>query len=768
MRQEVRLQQILGVDKRNPQFSLLRNGSAPGMLYVFYGADLLEIVPEDKSHAQFKLLIVRLYKAGVKANALTETFGVARTTMKRWGDALASGDAKRLVRALAGPGAPRKLTREVVAFVELRFRDIWAQTHYDYSARMRREIQSVFDVEISAETLRPLFNRLKEQLRAETGEGDAESRGGAPSASESKRASACDSASDPAGKPVGQDGTKPAACAALALDRQEDLRSGGVNNRNRSLVFCQDPSHVVFCHHVGVLLFGAALAALQTCLADAAHIIKQWVAAVLLGAVNVEQTKLLNADALAALLGKHVRSLNLQREQLDELAGAENLRVLYQFNAEMVGAHQARDFYYDPHTKQYAGAAKLLKGWCPKVRRPDKALHMDFIHTAAGEPVFVEHADNFHDVRERFPQTVIQFRQMMGFDDQTHLTFIVDRGLFKMELFTAARQAHNHIITWEKGYKRGQWDESQVVGNFIMLRSRNAANDLRTYEFRFMDRPWQKDPSIRQIIIRATNPKGNTIEVSILATDPERDAESIIRLMFKRWLQENDFKYLDTHFGINEITSYAVLSYRELTALVHDRETKSGQFKALQIRKQEIHGRLGKALVQQHLGKTASALRQKKIHDLTRELHDLQTEMAQTQKEVSRLQSLIEQDFGRLDTRRKALMDAVKILARNLFYQTLQPFRKTYDNYRDDHAVFRNLTHAHGWVVFGNKTVEVTLCPTMQYPPQLRRTVNAFLQHLNQSTPLMPDGSARTIRYRLHQKTSTLSAIDSVQFPGIY
>ena len=26
--------------------------------------------------------------------------------------------------------------------------------------------------------------------------------------------------------------------------------------------------------------------------------------------------------------------------------------------------------------------------------------------------------------------------------------------------------------------------------------------------------------------------------------------------MFSRWIQENVFKYLDKHFGINQITSY--------------------------------------------------------------------------------------------------------------------------------------------------------------------------------------------------------------------
>jgi len=292
---------------------------------------------------------------------------------------------------------------------------------------------------------------------------------------------------------------------------------------------------------------------------------------------------------------------------------------------------------------------------------------MDFIHTALGEPVFVEHADNFHDLRERFAQTIKRFREMMGFDDQTDLTFIVDRGLFKMELFTAARQAHNHIITWEKGYKREQWDESKVADRFVMARPRNAANDLQKYEFRFMDQPWGKDPSIRQIIVMATNPKGKTIEVSILATDPERDTQSIIRPMFKRWLQENDFKYLNSHFAINEITSYAVLTYRKLTALVEDKQTRSGQFKALQQRQQELQARLGKALVKQHLGKTVNTHREQKIRNLTHELADVIADMSKTEKEVSRLQTLIDQNYCRLDTRRKSLMDAVKILARNLF-----------------------------------------------------------------------------------------------------
>jgi hypothetical protein len=89
------LQPVLGTDKRNPVFSVHRQAGASPSLHVYYGAELMEVVPEDRQHPAFKLLIGRLYNAGVKGLALQRTFGVDRKTMQRWGQAL----AKR------GPGA---------------------------------------------------------------------------------------------------------------------------------------------------------------------------------------------------------------------------------------------------------------------------------------------------------------------------------------------------------------------------------------------------------------------------------------------------------------------------------------------------------------------------------------------------------------------------------------------------------------------------------------------------------------------------------------
>ena len=84
--------------------------------------------------------------------------------MKRWGDALKSGDADRLVAALSGQGAPRKLTPEILSFIKVRFIQIYQENHYNYSIIIRKEIKEIFGKEISSESLRPLFKELRRNV----------------------------------------------------------------------------------------------------------------------------------------------------------------------------------------------------------------------------------------------------------------------------------------------------------------------------------------------------------------------------------------------------------------------------------------------------------------------------------------------------------------------------------------------------------------------------------------------------------------------------
>ncbi len=716
-------------------------------LHVYYGADLLEIVPDDREHIEYKLLVARLYNANLNATILQEVFQVDRKTMKRWGAALRSGDSEQLRKVLFGRQARRKLTPEIESYIRMRFPAIYEETKYEYSKRMREEIEQVFGCTLSGETLRPLLRELKESIKVqkenEETPWDCEQE---PEIEEEEKTSEIGSENEEI-REQSKESSTPMPC----------------NNRKESPELKEAfPEEVTLCHHLGVLLFSALFLSLDAFPGEASWLLKQWVAIILLGAVNIEQTKLLDFEDLKRLLGKCMRSLHDQRTHLGQMATVAMAEQVLRLNAAEVDAAANDDFYYDPHTKLYTGIQNVLKGWCPSIRSADKALHMDFIHTAAGHPVYLESTDNYEDMRDRFFQVTNHFRALLQMDKKKVITFIVDRGIYSLEVFQKfIEDPSTHVITWEKNYKLAPWPAEPAPGAFTLERNRNCATDLQLYTFACLDERWEKDSSMRRLRVRATNPKGRTIEVGVLTDDLTRPAPEIITLIFRRWIQENDFKYLDKHFGINEITSYAVIPYKRLQDHLEDQQMKSGAYKALEMERSQTQEKLGKLLVQerQHPGKNAK--RAEKIQTLSHRLDEIDEEMKTTEKEMSRLEFLIEQDCVRLDTRNKYLMDVLKLLARNIFYKMLEPFKKEYDNFRDDHVLFRSLTQSDGVIKQQGDQVEVILLPKPNYPPKVRRIMEQYLANINETHPLMHDGSNRQIHFRLGKKSEFEIAIVS-------
>lgn len=324
----------------------------------------------------------------------------------------------------------------------------------------------------------------------------------------------------------------------------------------------------------------------------------------------------------------------------------------------------------------------------------------------------------------------------------------------------------------------------------VIERARNRAEDIRSCHLEYWDHPWPKDERLRQLVVQATNAQNRVIQVSILTDDRNAAAVEVIRLMFNRWVQENDFKYLDKHYGINQITSYGVTGYDELRQLVEDREVRSGELKALREQQRQLRKKQSRLLLLQARGeheergrlqrvqeldaspaaqesskelarlrqrqsrwKSTGAERQAQIQKLSGELADLEARTQQAQPTESRLEQLIAEKMVRLDPEKKRLMDSLRVIARNVFYAALQPFKKAYNNYRDDHDQFRQLTQASGVLEVGPERIVVHLMPRVNYPPQLRRILTTVLEEINARQPVLPDGSGRALKLRLADRS---------------
>ena len=647
------LQPLLSPVKGSPDLLLYVNPQDPGELFVFLGLALLERVPHVRDHIAFKMLLARLYNAGMKVASLVICFGVAHTTLRRWGLSLRSGDMDQINRAFSGQGAERKITPEIDSYVRDRFRELYG-TCRAYNKKIREEVKKYFKTEVSAERLRWIFVEEREKAgemqeaqmteAVDAGnpgvEENVECEDRTEEMQSAQRANSWDTEKDGNNRKELQKSNYPPD-SELGDDESADSlteSASAVSSPNYSLCkgemfhggksVSKGPRLV---HHAGIVLFSPWMDLVIGDMSKDRHIIGQWFTQILLGAVNHEQSKTLSFSSLDFLIGPSVSSLNHQRRLLKEICGKQPTLELLERNSRLVDLATQNILYYDPHNKEYTGFLKILKGWCGGKGRVSKVMNLDFIHTLNGSPCFIQHYDCYYDLRERFFLCTAAFRRIMP-DKQRSLTWVVDRGIYSLAALRRIVAMGDDIITWEKGYSRDGWDLDSRYETFVCSRARNNSTDLRRYEFRYQASRWDRDTRFRCLVVRARNPNGNEIEVAILASNEAQEAQQIIEVIFSRWIQENDFSYLIEHFGIDELTTRGYHSYSSVAGELKDRQIRSREYQALEKNKQKLEGVIGRLLLKQQ--KHEKKIKEKRIEG--------ETKLKSAQQECEDLESRLE------------------------------------------------------------------------------------------------------------------------------
>ena len=725
---------------------------------VYLGVALLERVGADPESVARKMLVGRLYNAGVPVGKLRDTFRHDPRTISKWGAALLSADIGRIARAFAGRAGERKVSPELIRYTQQLYRGRHILGR-NYREVIIGKIAEVFGVRISTTTVSGIFASAGEACSVRNQAGNV----------------ATDSPPEP------------------------DLASGQSSSVKQSPTPL--PAQVAgpgggrqWIHHAGQVLFAEGMKGIEDPLQ------RQFVGQILQGAVNVEQSKTLCGRSLANFTGPVVNDLKEQRDGLDGQACSEEVIRAYERNAELLcdGPNRGDLFYFDPHTKEYTGQLNVLKGWCGRRHGVAKSINLDSFHTRSGRPCFIRHYSPYYDMRERFFMSLVQFDLLFDPDKRRGRTFVIDRGIYSLPTLQAF--GSDYVITWEKNYSGGGWDDSWPAIAFNRSVPKNSRGDLRTTRFQCQLAPWRRDPSFRRIVVRATREDGDIVQASVITSHPEMDVQDVVWAIFRRWLQENDFKYLDTHFGINQLTSrdsFAFLDraeqfedrpvdspeYRELKKAVNALETELGKLlvrlrKAekqeaelevhrahLESRRSRLTARMeavldrlrnerpappGSRTIRQDSVNLRTALKQnaQKVQQNAENRERLQIQIRRTEEQIeplevrlcdavrkqSRVQLLLDGNYRMLDTRKKALMDALRVTASNIFRNVQEKFRAICDNFRDDHVLVRMLSRCSGTM---EKTVEATtfqlwLPGTLQ--PHRVRDVQTLLEQVEQQT----------------------------------
>jgi hypothetical protein len=385
----------------------------------------------------------------------------------------------------------------------------------------------------------------------------------------------------------------PAPAAAVAPNLVAAIVPGG------SAVPARGP---VLVHHAGQVLAAPWLdtAGVTPRAAGGAPLV--WCALELQGAANIEQTRDVDGADLAWFTGGPVPTDQTQRQTLARLL-AESPALwleLLRGNALLLddGPGRGTVFYYDPHTKEYTGGLPFLKGWCGRRHGVARVLHLDFFHTRSGHPCFVVPADNYEDLRDRFFAELQWFDQLFPPEGRKRRLFVIDRAIFGIETFGRFTAWGDDLLTWEKGYTGDGWTEGALTVEFTLSRPRNRSDDMQDWTFRVQEQPWRRDPAWRRLVIRATNPEGRTVEAAALCS---ASAEAVptaeaAKLIFSRWLQENDFRILDRHFGMMQMVSRRSQSYADLAHTLPDRPVESVEYRELHAALAAVRRNLEKLL----------------------------------------------------------------------------------------------------------------------------------------------------------------------------
>jgi len=661
-------------------------------LEVYFGYALLERINNGKDSFQYKYLLARLYNAGFKQTTLRDVFGHAISTLRRWGNALKSGDAGAILKAFSGQGARQAVTQGIEDFIRSEFRRIYPQNKYTYSKVIKERVQEVFKIGLSSESLRKIFAKEKQLLKDETidtGEIFLPL----------KQANSCE-------------------CKRI-------LNVNNESNRNNSLKTLLSVDNL-FLHHIGIVLAFFLLHDLKIKNCS----IEQWIYSVLLGKVNMEQMESLDYDSLEFILDHPVmRTARTQHMALKHLAIEEENRIqLFRINADSFCRQEYSYYYYDPHGVKYTGMKNILKGWCGSAGKITKVNYQDFFHTPEGFPIYFELNDNYTDMRERFIKSVEFFSTEII--KAKGKAFIIDRGIYGKEKMMRISENGYGLVTWEKGYKHDGWDEEKKKTKFKIVRCKNDSNDIRSWDITFIkDTSFNKIPQFYRLIVKIVPPGKNKkeSEVSILTNGKLVDLEAV-RAMFTRWIQENDFRNTVINFGLNQITSYDSEKYDDLKDTVTEHTILSDGYNVLRKALETARGKLGKELVKLasktdkrtiSMNSTASAI---KI-----EVNKVEQEIGKMQRYETRLEKLIRKDNERLVGDKKSMLDAVKITARNIFYCLLKMFRPIYDNYRSDNKILRELIRSHGYLFVKGDRMDIRLDMERRLSPDQKRKIERFL-----------------------------------------
>ena len=332
-------------------------------------------------------------------------------------------------------------------------------------------------------------------------------------------------------------------------------------------------------------------------------------------------------------------------------------------------------FYCDGHVRVYHGEqTRLPRHYVARERLCLRATTDYWINAMDGQPFLYVNKEVDPGLITTLKQDVIpwlevnvvktpeQDKRLAEDPRAPWFTLVFDREGYSPELFQYLWQKRIAVLTYHK-FPQEQWRQQEF------LTHRVAVASGETVSMKLAERGTQLSNKFWLREIRKLNDSGH--QTAILTTNFQAPLATLAASLFARWCQENFFRYMREHYGLDRLIEYGTESIPDAVSVVNpqwrkldsqirsqagQRYRRVAQFGALALSTDPTESELQG--FQQRKGEL-----QEEIGSLDLEIEKLKQERKNTAHHIP-VKSLSEEDrFSRLRTERKHFIDTIKMIA---------------------------------------------------------------------------------------------------------
>ena len=418
-----------------------------------------------------------------------------------------------------------------------------------------------------------------------------------------------------------------------------------------------------------------------------------------------ENLKEYSPEQLGGLLGlDRMAEVKTLRRKLTLLAERGKGRELMNELARLrLGQDEDRlaFLYLDGHIREYSGKAELAKAKKAQRSVATCAATDTWLHDADGSPLLVVTSEMNAGLTAVLEAIVTEAKKLVPAGQR--LTVLFDRGGWSARLFARLNALGVDIITYRKGKRRllprSHFSEHKVQENgeektyWLCDQPRVRVGRLRPHrKQRLAGQPeylW-----LRQITVLREDGR----QTVIVTNRSDLTAVEVVRRLFRRWRQENYFKYMEAEFALDALVEYGVEEVSEEATRPNPQRKRVGQerqqAKAEVLRlRAELGAQAQANEEQQRPTMRGFKIAQARLRQQLEEAELREQELAQQQRQLPK--RVPAKGVKTLKKEKKLIVDAIKIIAYQCETALLDRLRPHYARADDEgrtllHAAFQS------------------------------------------------------------------------------